>query len=376
MKVAILGAGYAGVTVARRLERDLPSDVDLVVVNESSDHLVQHELHRVVRRPAFADDITIDLADMLDRAQLRVARVTDVHPEHGYATLDDGRLEYDFAAVCLGAETAFHGLPGVAEHATPLKRVDHARAIRARFLDLVDAGGTVVVGGGGLSGIQVAGELAELAVEEHAGDRIDIVLVEQLDAVAPGFPRQFRTAVRDELTTRGIDVRTDTAIQRATASSVETDAGRIGCDQFVWTGGIRGPHALGGERWAVQRTLRVGAGTFVVGDAADVTDRDGQRVPASAQAAVREGRTAATNIQRLLEYERTGGVFEPRLESFAFEPAAWIVSVGDGAVAAVGPTVLRGHAALALKATAGVGYLTSIGAVERVVDLVVEEFGG
>lgn len=374
MRVAVLGAGYAGLSVARRLERDLPTDVELTVVNDAPEHLIQHELHRVIRRPGFADEITIDLREVLDRASLRVTRVTDVDPAAQTVTLEDGSLEYDFAAVCLGAETDYHQLPGVAEYGTPLKRLDHAHRIRDDFLDIADVSGTVVVAGAGLSGVQVAGELAELAEEETATDRIDITLVEQLGAVAPGFPRRFQSAVRGELTTRGITVRTGVSVQRATDAVIEFTDNHLAYDQFVWTGGIKGPAALGGDRWPVKSTLRHDDATFVVGDAAEVTDRDGERVPATAQAAVREARTAATNISRLIEYEREGGMFEPRLDAFEFEPLAWIVSVGDGAVAAVGPTVLRGQPALALKATAGIGYLSSIRSVRDAVDLVVEEF--
>lgn len=374
MKVAVLGAGYAGVTVTQRLERDLPDDVELLVVNNSPVHVIQHEIHRVIRRPEFADEITIELTDIFDRAAIRTATVTNVDVEANTVTLDDGQLTYDYAAICLGAETAYYDLPGVSAFGTPLKSLADARTIREDFLNVVDTGGTVVVGGAGLSGIQVAGELAELAAVEDATDRIDIVVVEQMEEVAPGFPRRFQSAVRDELTARGVTIRTESPVHRATESTIEVADDRIEYDQFVWTGGIKGPAALGGARWRVPSTLRAGDATFVVGDAAEVTDRDGERVPATAQAAVRAGRTAATNLLRLVDYDRQGGVFEPRLEAFGFEPRAWIVSVGNGAVAAVGPTVLRGQAALALKATAGVGYLTSIGAVSDAVDLAIEEF--
>jgi NADH dehydrogenase len=168
MRVAVLGAGYAGLTLATTLEDRLPDDVELVVVDESDYHLVQHELHRVVRRRSLADHITIDLDAVFDRATVRRAEVTDVDPDDGVATLsEEGEgegeetLDYDVAAVCLGATTNFYGLPGVREHATPLKRLADARAIRAEFLDLVD-GSTAVdasgesarvgVGGAGLAG--------------------------------------------------------------------------------------------------------------------------------------------------------------------------------------------------------------------------------
>ena len=369
MRIAVLGAGYAGLTLARRLEKKLPESAELVVVNDRPDHLVQHELHRVVRRPALADEITVALDDALDRATVRVARVTDVDHEQGVAELNNGRLEYDVAAVCLGAETAFHDLPGVEEYATPLKRLPDAASIREGFLNL-DAGGRVVVGGAGLSGVQVAGELTALACEEDL-DR-EVLLLERLDSVAPNFPANFQEAVHEELESRNVVVKTGRAVERATDTTVECEHEDIDYDQFVWTGGIRGPGAMGGERPVVSDTLRLGENTFVVGDAGRVTDADGAAVPASAAAAVREAHSVATTIVGLAEHDERA-VFGPRPERFRFDAPGWLVSVGDGAVAQVGPTVFRGRAAKALKTTVGAGYLSSVGAIQNAADLVREE---
>jgi len=444
MRVAVLGAGYAGLTLARKLESSLPDDADLVVVDEDATHLVQHELHRVVRRPALADEISLDLDDVLDEATVREATVTDLDPDAGVATLDGSeRLDYDYAAVSLGAATNFYDLPGVEDHATPLKRLEHAEAIRAEFLDVLDAATPedprrVVVGGAGLSGIQVAGELAALARErrdrgatesgepeipdaddepielqlddgaesgrknddesgEQSGDgsaaeavsdadegalsipgeAVEILLLEMQPNVAPGFPENFQGAVRSALEDRNVRIRTGAAAASADADTIELDSGEsIDYDQFVWTGGIRGPPALDDERPPVRNTLRLGDGTFVLGDAGKVVDTDGEAVPASAQAAVRQARVVAANIAKLVDHERSGADgFEPRLDGYRFDSPGWLVSVGDGAVAQVGPTVLTGYAAKVLKTSVGAGYLSSVGAIENAVDLVREELG-
>ncbi|WP_121822129.1 NAD(P)/FAD-dependent oxidoreductase [Halostella salina] len=373
MQVAVFGGGYAGVSLVRRLEKRLPEEADVLLVDDSGEHLVQHELHRVVRRPSLADDITVPLTDVVDRASIRRARVTEVDPEANVATLDGGdTVEYDAGAVALGAETAFYDLPGVEEHATPLKRIDHAERIREEFLGALDADGRAVVGGAGLSGVQLAGELAALAREEDA--EAEVVLLEQLDAVAPGFDAEFQRAVREALDDRGVDVRAGTGVAGADADAVELEGGeRIPYDTFAWTGGIRGPDALRGERPQVDGRLRVGGSTFVLGDAARVVDADGEAVPASAQSAIREARTVAANIGALVTDD--DGLFEPRLEQFRFDSPGWLVSVGDGAVAQVGPSVVTGRAAVALKASVGAGYLSSVGAVRNAVDLVNEELG-
>jgi NADH dehydrogenase len=374
MRVAVLGAGYAGLTAARRLERLLPGEVDIVVVNDSPDHLVQHELHRVVRRPDLAEDITLPLADVLAGAEVVEGYVGSVDADAGVATLESGdAVEYDYGVLALGATTAFYDLPGVREHGLPLKRLEDARRIRESFL--ASDSPRAVVGGAGLSGVQVAGELAVLADEE--GLDAEVTLLEQLEAVAPNFDRRFGDAVREELEARDVVVRTGTTVAGATAEAVElADGEELPYDTFVWTGGIAGSEATGGDRPVVRANLRLGKRTFAVGDAARIVDASGEAVPASAQSAVRSARVAATNVARLVEHDRSGGDgFRPRLEGFDFDSPGWVVSVGDGAVAQIGPTVLRGTAARAAKASVGGAYLGSVGAVSRATDLVREELG-
>lgn len=386
MRIAILGGGYAGVTLARRLERRLPNPVDLVLVDDTGTHVVRHELHRLIRRPSLEGDLEIPLRDILDRTSIRQARVTDVHAGRNEVHLADGdRIEYDVGAVCLGAEPTFFGMDDVAEHATPLWTLENAREVRADFLDVLDRGGTTAIGGAGLTGIQVAGELAALVEAEgdsvadsaSADDDPRIVLLEQESAVAPGFRKDFQRAVRSALEDYGVEVRTETTVTGASADDIETaDGDPIEYDQFVWTGGIRGPDAMNGERRSVRKDLRLEGRTFVLGDAAQVVDADGQGVPASAQAAIREARAVAANVERLVDHaEDPPGSFDPRLEPFTFEPAGWLVSVGDEAVAQVGPTVLTGPPAKAVKATVGAGYRSSIGGLRDAADRVTEDLG-
>ncbi|MFP8954090.1 NAD(P)/FAD-dependent oxidoreductase [Natrialbaceae archaeon A-arb3/5] len=371
MHVVVLGAGYAGLTLTRLLERELPADVDITLVDRTPDHLVQHELHRVIRRPELASAITISLPAVLDRAAVRVATVEAIDRDERLVSLSDRTLSYDVAAVCLGAQTAYYGLEGVREHAIPLKRLSHAFRIRSRALDvLATSDARIVVGGAGLSGVQVAGELAELAAEE--GAEATVTVVEQRESVAPQFPANFQRAVERALSDAGVEVRTNATVRDADENHVVLESGdRLPFDQFVWTGGIRGPDAVGEARPTVQSDLRLDDRTVALGDSARVVDGDGEPVPASAQAAVREARTAATNISRLIDAENTeesgdraseSDGFEPTMESFTFDSPGWVVSVGDEAVAQVGPAVLTGRAAKALKSTVGVGYLSAVGA--------------
>jgi NADH dehydrogenase len=236
-----------------------------------------------------------------------------------------------------------------------------------------EPGGRIVVGGAGLSGVQVAGELAALAREEGVAvpDDLQITLVEQLATVAPNFPPNFQRAVRDALTDRGVEVRTETTVVEVDEETVVTDGRDLPYDTLVWTGGIAGRAPTNGERPVVRADLRLTDRTFALGDAARVVDADGEPVPASASAAIREAKTAARNLTRLVEDDGDG--FDPRLDRYRFDVPGWLVSVGDGAVAQLGPTVLTGAAAAAVKTSVGAGYLTSVGATRNAVELAEEE---
>lgn len=414
MHVVVLGAGYAGLALVRSLESRLPSSVEITLVNDGPNHVLIHEIHRAIRRPTVADAVSVSIRERLDRAEFRDARVRSVDAAAGTAELEGGEtLSWHYGALCLGSETAYYDIGGLREHATPMKSLADAATVRDGFEVLCEAGGRAVVGGAGLSGVQVAGELTALAAEEGVTvpNDVEVVLLEQLDEVAPGFPPNFREAVREELEERGVDVRTGTTVERVTADAIVTDrdassdsqsppraptsteepsphraytsldshspprAHTLQYDEFVWTGGIAGTAAVGGDRPSVEADLRLTDRTFALGDAARVVDADGEPVPASASAAIREARTAAENIDRLVEYELTGSAadFPPHLDRYRFDIPGWIVSIGDGAVAQVGTTVLRGRAAKAVKASVGAGYLTSVGAARKAAALVEEE---
>ena len=400
MRVVVLGAGYAGLTVARALERSLPEEVELVVVNDSPDHLVQHELHRLIRHPDLAEAITVPLSTVLSRVTVHEGTVTAVDTEQRALTYEteDGEtsLEYDFAAICLGAVTDFYGLDQIEEHAITLKSITDATRIRKAALDATD--GHAVVGGAGLSGIQVAGELAELSTENELN--LDVTLVEMADQIAPEFDATMAAAIRRELESRGVSIETGVGIEAADNGAVYLEGDEtLPADLFVWTGGIRGPDALDGTRPRPEPDLRVSDHTFVVGDAGDIVDANGRDVPATAQAATQQAQVVAANIQRLVEDtdefseegdrisipvedadgdedpERPGAFEESGIDQYELDLAGWVVSVGDGAVAMVGPFVFSGEPAKATKAAIVGQHLGSVGAIQQASTLVAEELG-
>lgn len=377
MRVLVIGGGYAGVVAATRLERELEGVAEIVLVDPRDSHLIRHELHRVIRRPDFAERIQIPFETILDGATHRQARVTALDPEAGAVTLDgDETLSYDAAMLGVGTEPAYYGLEAVRTHAIPLDTAADADAIGTRAKALIDEGeGNIVVGGGGLAGVQAAGELAKAGRDAGAED-VSVTLVEQAPTVAPQFDQPFGSRLTSALTDLGVRVRTDAEVAGATRETVELlDGTAYPADLFVWTGGIRGRPPVGGERPQVRADLRLGPATFGAGDAVRIIDADGQAVSPSAQTAIRTGRVAAENVGRSIEATRRGTGGRPRYRRYRDETFAWVVSVGDTTLAKVGPQILTGPPAKTLKSTVGLGYLSSTGAIREAVALVREEFG-
>ncbi|MFW5900805.1 MAG: NAD(P)/FAD-dependent oxidoreductase [Halodesulfurarchaeum sp.] len=376
MRVAVFGGGYAGIVAVSRLERELPESVSITLVDERSSHLVRHELHRAIRRPAVASSLSIPFEEILGRAEFRQQRVSAFDLDAGTATFEDGdTFEYDAGIVAIGTEPADYGLEGVMEYGTPLDSIQDARTIADSMHSLLDSGaGQAVVVGAGLAGVQVAGELAELRAESGATD-VSIRLLEQADSVVPTAPDRFSEAIREQLRDKGIEIRTNTNVSGATAESVELESGEpLPYSVFVWTGGITGSQPVSGERPTVRADLRLGDRTFGAGDAVRLIDQNGDLVTPAAQSAVAMAPVAADNAVLRAEREISNG-FRPSYHRYRDSTTARTVTVGNGAVARIGPAILTGPAARTLKSVIGSRYLSTAGAIEASVSLVRMEFG-
>ena len=170
-RVVVLGAGYAGSVAIQALEREL-DDAELIWVADVDYHLVLHEVHRAIRDPGVREKITVPVSDVKSPTTEFVEGAVDtVATDERHVTLEDGSaVEYDYLVVALGSDTAFYGIPGMAERAHTLKSLDDALAIHEAVAEAGRAASRndpahVVVGGAGLSGIQTAGEVAELRDE-------------------------------------------------------------------------------------------------------------------------------------------------------------------------------------------------------------------
>ncbi|MFB6229069.1 MAG: NAD(P)/FAD-dependent oxidoreductase [Halobacteriales archaeon] len=372
-RVVVLGAGYAGTGAVTALENQL-ADADITWVSEHDYHLVLHEVHRVIRDPDAEEAITVPIEEIKSPDTTFIqGRVDGIDTGDRVVKLaDDSEIDYDYLLVALGSSTAFYGIPGLEEHAHTLKGLDDAHAIHDAVRDAAaDATpgnpARVLIGGGGISGIQIAGEIAEYRDSQDAS--IDITLVEALEEIMPGRDPDLQHRVRRRLDANGIEILTDDPVTEATDEVVRFDErGPIEHDVLVWAGGVTGRDALeesgvdaNHNRVMTDATFRTSdERVFAVGDSASI-EVDGISVPPTAQAAWDAADVAAANIARVIQGRP--------LRTWSYEDKGTVLSVGEAAIAhdvMYSPIeTFESLPARVLKKVIGVRWLASVTSLRR-----------
>jgi NADH dehydrogenase len=345
--IRVLGAGYGGLAAARRLgtrlrDERLADRVRVTLVDRHPYHLLETRLHEAVAR---GSEVTFPIERALTGlpVEFRQARVERVHLAAREIRLGHGEtLPYDALIVALGSRTNFFGIPGLAEHALELKDLDDVEAIRARIERAVTTAAaepnpqrrrerlTVVIGGGGLTGVELAAELGEtlpgLVVAAGIEPRdLDLILVEAGPRILPTLDETLSQRAARELAERHVRVLAGIRIVEAGSDGVRLDPGGwLRAGLVVWTGGIKAATLLGGDgsvetgrqgRLLVTPTLMLSGheGAFAVGDIALALDPEtGEPVPPAAQFALQQGEVAADNALAWLA-GRPLAVYRPRL---------------------------------------------------------------
>ena len=332
-RVVVIGAGFGGLRVAQRLRG---SPVDVLVIDRHNHHTFMPLLYEVATAGLAADDIAQPVRAILRGARnvrFLLAEVTGVDLDGRRVITDACRVPYDYLVISAGTVTNYFGMASVERNAIGLKDLSQANAIRSRILRnferaTVERDGsarerlmTMVVVGGGPTGVEMAGALAELKRHVLRRDypHLDVaqsrvVLIEATDHLLPAMPLGLRRKALDQLRALGVDVRlgalvTDVSEDMVTLRSGET----IGAANVVWVTGTRGaPLALASGsgvapdgRIPVGRTLQLGGHpeAYAIGDIAVLPGPDGRPYPMLAQVALQQGDLAARNILRAVHSE-------------------------------------------------------------------------
>ena len=331
-RLMIVGAGFAGINLAKRLRR---SPVDIVIVDRHNYHLFQPLLYQVATAALSPADIAYPIRRIFrTQKNVRVAlgEIDRIDLKNRQICGGDNCVDYDYLAICVGATHSYFGKDDAWHMLAPgLKDLDDATEIRRRVLLAFEeaeleqdeasrrAKLTFVVVGGGPTGVEMAGALREIAAEDIQRDfrNIDttttkIILVQGGDRLLPQFDPSLSERAKRDLESMGVEVRLDARVTDVTDAGVVINGSeQLAAQNVIWAAGVKAPKLLATMGVPTDRSGRVTVGpdlsvpgypnVFVVGDAADVKSADtGKPVPGLAPAAMQMGRYVGDVIKEEL----------------------------------------------------------------------------
>jgi NADH dehydrogenase len=362
--VVILGAGFGGLEAAKALRRAL---ANVTVIDQQNHHCFQPLLYQVATAALSPADVAWPIRHILrvqQNATVLMAEVIGVDTAQRQVQTRSGAIAYDQLIVATGATHSYFGHDEWAGVAPGLKHIEDATRIRRSILLAFEQAEvssdeaerrrllTFVIVGGGATGVEMAGAIAEIARLTIANDfrRIDprtarIILLEAGPRVLPALPQDLSDYAAAALTRMGAEVRTSMRVTSCDARGVDLDPGRIDAGTIIWAAGVVASPAARWLNAEHDRAGRVLVGpdlsvpghpeVFVIGDAAAVFDEAGRAVPGVAPAAKQMG----AYVGKLLAARFAGRTMPP----FGYRHAGDLATIGRrAAVVNLGRVHLKG----------------------------------
>jgi NADH dehydrogenase len=320
-RVVILGAGFGGLGAAKALA----GKADVTLVDRHNFQTFLPLLYQVSTAGLAADHVVHPVRGALRKSGVKFRMGSPISVDHKNKTvkLDSSEtLEFDHLVVALGSSTADFGVPGVTEHGLGMKSVHEALMIRAevmrRFEDLArfedNTRLSIAVVGGGPTGVEMAGALAELKRGPlkndlaHAAEHIDIYLIEAGPRILPMFSEKLSARAESDLHKLGVFVKTNTAVREIQSRKIILKEGEpIPAEVTVWAAGVKGEPTAGllnlpiaGSRIDTDENLEVNhyPNIWAIGDINGTKGADGRFLPMVAPVALQQGKWVAKQILR------------------------------------------------------------------------------
>ena len=388
--VVVVGGGFAGVGCVKRLARD--DDTRVTLIDRHNYHQFQPLLYQVATSQLASSDIAFSLRKLFrdsEHVDVKLGEVVELDPGAHTVTLEGGqRYSGDALIVAAGSRPNFFRTPGAEEHALPLYSLDNAKLLRSRILEvfeaadrdpsLIDKGAlTFVVVGGGPTGVELAGALADLiaqtmTTEYHhlAVSAAQIHLVDLGQTLLGPFSDSAHEYAAKILGRKGVRLHLGVAVTEVGPAHVTlADGTTIRTHCVVWGGGIQAPAVAvhgdlprgRGGRIDVQPDLTVAGleGVYAVGDVANIPGPDGEPYPQLGSVALQSGVWAAENVLA----DAAGKSRKP----FHYRDKGIMAMIGRGAaIAEVGPHRHELHGAIAFSAWLGVHAALMTGVRNRI----------
>jgi NADH dehydrogenase len=355
--ILIIGAGFGGIEAARRLAK---APVRITLIDRHNYHLFQPLLYQVAIAGLLPSQIAYPLRTIFRKQKnltFQMGEVTEMNLEAKYIKMDGSIIAYDYLVLAVGGETNFFGNKSVEQHGFQLKNVQSSIAIRNHLLKTFEDASreadadkrkallTYVVVGGGPTGVETSGALAELITHIMTRDyphmdlnEVRVLLLEASSHVMASYPAELRAATIRLLQKKNVEVLTNTKLIEYNGQRVVLSAGRpVETNTLIWTAGVKAAgivDQLGVLRHAGSGRVRVAdslqikdhAEVFVVGDAAYLENGDGQPLPMVSTVAIQQGKVAAQNIQKIIRGEKP--------EPFHYKDPGSLATIGRNAAVA------------------------------------------
>lgn len=351
LNIVILGAGYAGIRTAKSLISKLDGRIRLTLIDRLEDHVLLTNLHEACSGRVSPDALKLPLSEIFKNQNIDLVQDEIAEADFSSQLLkgQNGTYSYDCLILAAGASPGLSSIPGALEHAFSLDTIESAREIKNRLDEL--GTGSVVICGGGLTGVETAGDIKAMY------PLLDVVLLQSRATILPELDEKLRKAVSQRLVKKGIQIFTGTKVSEVSKTQVRTmtEEGSLDfpADLVIYTGGVR-PRPLSNEvlsdgagRLRTDEFLRLPEfpQVFAAGDNAE----DG---PNTVENGHRQAESIASNIQRIL-YGRSLEPFHAKLK---------------GVMISAGPTYgftntkiqLRGWPAVVLKFLVDLFYVLSV----------------
>lgn len=328
--VVIIGGGFGGLKAAKELKS---ADVEITLVDRLNHHLFQPLLYQVAIAGISPAEIAFPLRSTLRKQKntnVILDEVLSVDLKGQIVKTTNGQIKYDYLILATGMKNNYFGNNHWEKYAIGLKDLDEALEIRRRVLVAFEEAEreqnqekesqllTFVVIGGGPTGVELAGALAELARHVLKSDfrtinptSTKVILVERADKILSSFPENLSKKATEQLQNLGVEVRTGVSVVNITAEGVELDKGFIPSATVLWGAGVQSnsiTKTLGVEldragRVVVEKNLTIPGHkeVLVIGDTACFTHQTGQPLPGVAPVAMQQGVRAAKSIINMLQ---------------------------------------------------------------------------
>lgn len=360
--IVILGGGFGGLAAARGFKR---KPVRVTLIDRRNHHLFQPLLYQVATAALSAPDIASPIRHLFrsqENVTVLMADVDRIDPVQKRVVLSDGVIAYDYLLVATGMTHTYFGHDEWAQHAPGLKTLGEALEIRAQILRSFERAErepdpvarqrytTFAVIGGGPTGVELAGALAEIAGRTLAKDfrhfdprTTRVVLIEAGPRILSSFDPSLSAKAHAMLTRLGIDVRVDTKVTAVEEGIVRLGEETLRANTIIWAAGVRAS-PLTADLGKTDRSGRVlveddlsvpeHRDIFVLGDLI-AKEQDGKWLPGVAQVALQSGEQSAANVLRAIRGEE-------RL-AFRYRDKGSMATIGRAkAIAEIGKTKLAG----------------------------------